>query len=183
MKAVLLNGSPRKGNTRTALDALKRGLTRIDGLEVTEINATAVHIAPCVACGVCKKTGNCVRSDDTNTVLEEILQADILVFALPVYWWGIPAQLKLIIDKFYAKADRLAQAKKQIGVLMVGQLSAENVQYQLIGKQIECISAYLGWEMRFAKAYSAYDPTDLAADEKAIWEIENLCKTFSDASI
>lgn len=173
MRAVLLNGSPRRGNTCAALHALKTGFVS-DGLEAVEIDASKVHISPCIACGACKKREGCILDDQTNEVMKEILRADVLVFALPVYWWGIPAQLKLIIDKFYSQMERLAQVKKLVGVLMVGQLSTDNIQYGLIHQQISCISDYLGWEVIFSKAYSAYDPEDLAADQEAMQEIETL---------
>lgn len=181
MRAVLLNGSPRKGNTCAALHALKTGFVLIDGLEVVEINASKLQISPCIACGACEKREGCVLDDQTNEVMEEILRADVLVFALPVYWWGIPAQLKLIIDKFYSRMERFAQVKKLVGVLMVGQLSTDNIQYELIHQQIACISDYLGWEVIFSKAYSAYDPEDLAADQGAIQEIKTLWQGTADA--
>lgn len=174
MKAILINGSPRKGNTRSALDALERGLANINGLEFKEISAAKVHILPCIACKACKKVGRCIFDDDTNQIEEDIVSADILIFASPVYWWGLPAQIKLIIDKFYSQADRLALSEKQVGIITVGQLSVSNVQYSLIEKQIECISEYLGWKMVFSKAYSAYDLDDLADDPMAIAEIEDL---------
>ena len=179
MKTVLLNGSPRKGNTYTALEALKKGLANIDGLEIVEINATKAKILPCVACKACKKIGKCAFPDDSDAIVEEIVQADFLTFALPVYWWGIPAQLKLIIDKFYSKADRLAQSRKRVGILMVGQLATDNLQYELIRKQIECISDYLGWKVVFSKTYSAYNPGDLVADPDALQEIGELWKTVA----
>ena len=66
MKALLLNGSPRQGNTYTALEALKKGFANIEGLEVGEIEATNVDVSPCVACDTCGETGKCVFDDDTN---------------------------------------------------------------------------------------------------------------------
>ncbi|MFR2965711.1 MAG: flavodoxin family protein [Anaerovoracaceae bacterium] len=89
MKALLLNGSPRKGNIHTALESLKKGFSNIDGLSVSQIDATKVKVSCCIACEQCGKTKGCVFKDDTNKILDEIIDADILVFATPVYWWGI----------------------------------------------------------------------------------------------
>ena len=110
MKALLLNGSPRKGNIHTALESLKKGFSNIDGLSVSQIDATKVKVSCCIACEQCGKTKGCVFKDDTNKILDEIIDADILVFATPVYWWGISAQLKVIIDKFYCRQVRGAAA-------------------------------------------------------------------------
>ena len=83
MKALLLNGSPRKGNIHTALESLKKGFSNIDGLSVSQIDATKVKVSCCIACEQCGKTKGCVFKDDTNKILDEIIDADILVFATP----------------------------------------------------------------------------------------------------
>ncbi len=179
MKALLLNGSPRKGNTYTALEALKRGLANINELEICEINATNMAVSSCIACECCRNGDNvlkCVFDDDTNAVMEAVLDADLLVFAMPVYWWGIPAQLKLIVDKFYSRTSQLSACNKQIGVIVVGQLSQDDPQYEIIPKQFQCISNYLGWRFTFCKTYTADKPEDLSKDMNAIAELENLWK-------
>ena len=176
MKALLLNGSPRKGNIHTALESLKKGFSNIDGLSASQIDATKVKVSCCIACEQCGKTKGCVFKDDTNKILDEIIDADILVFATPVYWWGISAQLKVIIDKFYCRQESLKASGKQVGLIITGQLPADDVQYQLISRQIECISDFLGWKLVFCKAYSAYDADDLAKNTDALSEIEQLWK-------
>ena len=176
MKALLLNGSPRKGNTYAALEALKKGFANIDGIEIQEILASDTAVSPCLACESCKDGSGCVFDDDTNDLMDAVVDADVIVFATPVYWWGITAQLKLIIDKFYSRGDQLAECKKQVGVIVVGQLPRENTQYEIIRKQFECISGYLGWDIAFCNTYSAYDASDLIRNEEAMAEIEGLWK-------
>ncbi|MBR6799444.1 MAG: flavodoxin family protein [Firmicutes bacterium] len=178
MKALLLNGSPRQGNTYTALEALKKGFANIEGLEVGEIEATNVDVSPCVACDTCGETGKCVFDDDTNEVIAAVLEADVVVFATPVYWWGITAQLKLIIDKMYSRGSALQAAKKKVGIIAIGEADQEDVQYELIARQFEAICGYLGWEIAFCNTYTAGAVGDLAADEKAVAEIEDLWKNI-----
>ena len=69
MKAVLLNGSPREGNSYTALAALKKGFTHIEDLVIEEIAAGDVSVSPCLACEVCHDSGMCVFDDDTNEIM------------------------------------------------------------------------------------------------------------------
>ena len=176
MKAVLLNGSPREGNSYTALAALKKGFAHIEDLVIEEIAAGDVSVSPCLACEVCHDSGMCVFDDDTNEIMDDIVSADVIVFATPVYWWGITAQLKLIIDKFYSRSSQLMECKKQVGIIVVGQRPVEDTQYALIRKQFECISDYLGWDIAFYNAYSAYDAGDLAENADAIAELEGLWK-------
>ena len=101
MKLLIFNGSPRKGNTVEALKTLKEGLAEYPEIEIREIKAADAHMIPCKGCGACKNKGDCVFKDDSYEINRAIKEADFLLFATPVYWWGITAQLKLVIDKFY----------------------------------------------------------------------------------
>lgn len=176
MEVLLLNGSPRRGNTYTALKSLKSGLYDHKHIKVTQIDATSVSVSPCIACEYCKEHGKCAVNDDTNAIINQIAESDFVVFATPVYWWGISAQLKVIIDKFYSQQKRLASSKKRVGLITVGQLDADNIQYKIISQQIQCIADYLGWEVMFRNAYSAYDVSDLAGNGEALSEIYKLAE-------
>lgn len=74
----------------------------------------------------CKGSSSCVFDDETNDIMEQIIEADVLVFDTPVYWWGISSQMKIIIDKFYSHTSPLAECSKQVGVIVVGELPQEN---------------------------------------------------------
>ena len=178
MKALLFNGSPRKGNTCAALDALKKGMENIGDLEIQEVMAADVSVSPCMACDLCDSDGHCVFEDDTNDVVDAVLAADLNVFATPVYWWGMTAQLKVIIDKFYSRSKRLKDLKKKVGVLVIGEAGQDDPQYELIPKQFACICDYLGWEMAFSKTYTAAAVDDLANSGETIKEIGELWKAF-----
>lgn len=175
MKAVLFNGSPRKGNTCTALEALKKGMSHIADLEIKEIKANDVRVSPCIACDTCGSNGHCIADDDTNEIIDAVVEADVLIFASPVYWWGVTAQLKSIIDKFYSQAEKL-HTKKKVGTIIIGEAEQEDPQYQLIPKQFACICDYLGWEAVFSATYTALNTDDLAKSESALKEIEELWK-------
>lgn len=176
MKVLLLNGSPRKGNTCAALDALKKGIGDGTELELKEIYADQVSVSPCIACENCGCQSHCVSDDDTNDVIGAVLEADALVFATPVYWWGMTAQMKLIIDKFYSQATNLAKRIKKVGIIVVGEAAQGDTQYDLIAKQFECICNHLGWKIAFSNSYSAGAAGDLAGNAEAMAEIEGLGK-------
>ncbi|MDO4546136.1 MAG: flavodoxin family protein [Bacillota bacterium] len=179
MKAVLLNGSPRKGNTVSALEALKKGMASIADLEIRQIDAEEVSVCPCIACDHCKENdGTCVFDDDTNEVIGAVAEADILVFATPVYWWGVTAQLKAIIDKFYSRSEQFAEMSKKVGLIVIGEAEQGDPQYEIISKQFECICNYLGWELTFSKTYTAADPGDLAKSDAAMKELQQLGEAF-----
>lgn len=170
MKIVILNGSARKGNTAAAIDAFVKGAKEEHEVEI--IKADQVQMSPCKGCNACQCYKGCVDKDDTNPIVDQIAGADMILFATPVYWWGITAQLKLIIDKCYCRGAQLKG--KKIGLLVVGGASTEDSQYTLIRSQFECMAKYLSWDILFSKVFSANGKDELAADAAAMAEMEAL---------
>lgn len=73
------------------------------GHTVTRFDAAMMKIDGCHACETCYKTGKaCSFDDDFNTIAPAVLEADALVFTMPVYWYSIPSQIKAVIDRIYA---------------------------------------------------------------------------------
>ncbi len=98
-KILILSGSPRKGgNSDLLCDAFMKGALE-SGHEVTKINVADKKVAPCRACYACKGTGKCVFKDDMAEILQQMIDADVLVLASPVYFYSIDAQLKAVIDR------------------------------------------------------------------------------------
>ena len=102
-KIVVITGSPRKnGNSFAMTDsfidsAIEKGHT------VTRFDAAMMKIGGCHACETCYKNGKaCSFDDDFNTIAPAVLEADAIVFTMPVYWYSIPSQIKGVIDKIYS---------------------------------------------------------------------------------
>ena len=73
------------------------------GYYVTRFDAAMMNLSGCHACGTCFKTGkDCSFDDDFNTIAPAILEADAVIFSMPVYWYSIPGQIKNLIDKLYS---------------------------------------------------------------------------------
>ena len=102
-KIVVITGSPRKkGNSFAMTDAFIRAAEE-KGHTVTRFDAAMMKIGGCHACETCYKTGKaCSFDDDFNTIAPAVLEADAVVFTMPVYWYSIPAQIKAVIDKLYS---------------------------------------------------------------------------------
>jgi multimeric flavodoxin WrbA len=100
---LVLNGSPReKGNSATLANQLTLDAKK-SGAEVESIYLHDMDIRPCDACDFCQEDGSgCVIADDMQTLYPKLSAADVIVLATPVYWFSLPAQLKLCIDRWYA---------------------------------------------------------------------------------
>lgn len=95
-----------------------------------------------------------------------------MIFGTPVYWWGMSAQLKMVVDKFYSQDAQFQTMKKKVGVVAIGANELEDPQYRLIREQFSCIADYLGWELAFSLSYSAYEPGEICADPNLDHTIE-----------
>lgn len=105
-KVLILNGSPRRGgNTEILCQRFAEG-ARDAGHEVETVRVCDKDIRYCTGCDSCVKTGRCVFKDDMEGIRDSMMAADAIVFASPVYFYTITAQIKTLIDRmvpFYTK--------------------------------------------------------------------------------
>ena len=102
-KIVIITGSPRKtGNSFAMTDAFIKA-AEAKGHTVTRFDSAMMNVGGCHACETCFKSGKaCSFDDDFNKIAPAVLEADAVVFTMPVYWYSIPAQIKGVIDKLYS---------------------------------------------------------------------------------
>jgi NAD(P)H-dependent FMN reductase len=99
MKILAFNGSPRKGgNTQMLLTGAIKGAQE-QGAEVTVYNLNDLQIRPCQHCGGCDETARCVIPDDMQAIHRDIRTADRIILASPIFFFGLSAQTKLMIDR------------------------------------------------------------------------------------
>jgi len=102
MKIVALNGSPTRQNSSTVhmVDLLLEGAAEM-GAQTTRLDVGQMKIIPCLGCYACwfKTNGVCVQQDDMPKVIAELKDVDVLVFATPIFYDGMTAQLKATIDR------------------------------------------------------------------------------------
>ena len=102
MKVVAINGSPRgdKGNTGLILNPFLEGM-RSAGAEVTVFETKDMNVRPCQGEYACwlRTPGRCFQEDDMQKLLPELLTADVLVLATPLYVDGMTGPLKMVVDR------------------------------------------------------------------------------------
>ena len=102
MKVLGLFGSPRKdGNTDLLLEEALRGAA-MEGGEVERIHLGDVNIIPCKECLKCFQNGQCILLDDMQEIYPKLLKADIIIFASPIFFYGITAWAKALVDRCQA---------------------------------------------------------------------------------
>ena len=102
-KIVVITGSPRKDGNSFAMTKAFIEAAEAKGHTVIRFDAAAKNVGGCHACETCYKSGKaCSFDDDFNTLAPDILDADAVVFTMPVYWYSIPAQIKGVIDKLFS---------------------------------------------------------------------------------
>ena len=102
MLVLGLQGSPRlEGNTARLLSAFMDEAKRL-GAEVTTLHAAEMDIRPCRECNACRKDGRCVIHDDMQEVYPLLRRADLVAAASPIFFYGVTASLKALIDRSQA---------------------------------------------------------------------------------
>ncbi len=95
-------GSPRRGgNTDRLLDKALEG-AKAAGAETKAVYARDLKMSGCIECGGCDKTGKCVVQDEMQGVYPLLEEADVVLLASPVFFYGVTAQVKALIDRAQA---------------------------------------------------------------------------------
>ena len=101
MKIMTILGSPKmEGNTAGALAMLERELS--DGHQIDRINLPELEVSGCQGCYECQKNpdeASCVIRDGATDVLKRIVEADAVVYAAPLYMWGLPAKMHALLER------------------------------------------------------------------------------------
>ena len=102
LKVLGIAGSPRRdGNTDHLLKQVMAGAYS-QGAETKTVILSELNIAPCRHCDGCLKTGKCVIDDDMQWVHSDLREVDRVVLASPIFFMGVTAQTKAMIDRCQA---------------------------------------------------------------------------------
>jgi multimeric flavodoxin WrbA len=102
VKILGLFGSPRRGgNTELLLEEALKGAEK-EGAKVERLYLSDFTITPCKECHGCDDTGNCIILDDMEKIYPKLLEADVVVLASPIFFYGVTAWAKALIDRSQA---------------------------------------------------------------------------------
>jgi multimeric flavodoxin WrbA len=119
MKIVGILGSPRKGgNTEILLDVALEEAQK-EGARIHKIPLRDKSFASCNGCLGCTQTGRCVIEDDVQGIHKEMLEAEGIIWASPVYFWSMSSQTKTLMDRTYALTFPKLQLANKVGGLIL----------------------------------------------------------------
>lgn len=145
MKIVLLQGSPnRNGSTAILAENFKKGAESA-GHQVIQFNVAGMNIKPCTGCVVCGYEGTCVQKDDNGKIRDAILSADMIVFATPLYYYGMSAQIKTVIDRFCSYNFSITKKHMKSALLTVA-WNSDDWTFEALESHYKTLVRYLDFE-------------------------------------
>lgn len=99
---VIITASLRSNSNSDALAAAFAEGASGAGNRVETISLKDKKLAFCRGCFACQEIGHCVMDDDANAITEKVAAADVVVFATPVYYYGMAGQMKVLLDRMNA---------------------------------------------------------------------------------
>lgn len=120
MKITLIQGSPHKQGASNILADQFRVGAKGAGHEVIPFDAAQAKISPCIACEYChtNNRGICCQKDDMEHLRELILSSEMVVFATPLYFFNMSAQMKTVVDRMYSFLDKMAVQVKKTALIV-----------------------------------------------------------------
>ncbi|MBN1594280.1 MAG: flavodoxin family protein [Candidatus Coatesbacteria bacterium] len=115
MKVIAIVGSPRANSNSGILAQEVLKSAEAEGAETKIFYANEMNMVGCQGCSACKyETDHCVQKDDMTHIYDELNTSDAVVFATPVYMFGMTGQLKLVLDRLfsYLTSDFLSRMPK-----------------------------------------------------------------------
>ncbi|MDO4808285.1 MAG: flavodoxin family protein [Coriobacteriales bacterium] len=145
MRILVLQGSPnRRGSTALLCDEFERG-AREAGHQVERVDVAQANIRPCTGCVTCGYEGPCVQHDGMDDLRRKILSADMLVLATPLYYYGMTAQLKTVVDRFCSANSSITGRRLRSALLAVA-WNANEWTFDALEAHYDTLVRYLHWQ-------------------------------------
>ncbi len=142
MKIIILKGSPNKnGSSNLLADCFMQGAGEA-GHALEVVDAAHADIRPCTGCIHCGYEGPCVQKDDMESIRRKILSADMMVFVTPLYYYGMSAQLKTLIDRFCAFNSSI-QRKHMKSALLAAAWNGDDWTFEALEAHYKTLVRYL----------------------------------------
>lgn len=165
LNIAVIVGSPRKnGNTNTLADFFIKGAKEA-GNHVTKINLSGLRVKGCINCNHCvTHDGVCSIQDDMQTIYPVLYLSDMIVFASPIYFYGLTAQIKAVIDRMYTLSGKMFPITSS-ALLMTYSDSDKSAAEPAIANY-KAFSGMLQWENKgIVSVSNTYERNDILGNQ------------------
>ena len=145
MKIVVINSSPHSESESTSRYLAQKFTegAKSAGHEIFTFDAANEETHPCRGCDKCGMNGACIFKDAIETkLMPQMLEADLLVLVTPLYYFGMSAQLKIIVDRFYSRTTKLNGKKSMI---MSTAWNSADWTMEALKNHYETLVRYMNW--------------------------------------
>ena len=144
MKIVVVTGSPhRQGTSALLADKFIEGATSV-GHEAFRFDAAFEDIHPCKGCDFCGMNGPCVQKDAIeNKLIQKLVDCDLIALITPLYYYGMSAQLKMVVDRFYSRTGSISGKKS---ILMATAYNSADWTMQALENHYDTLVRYMNWK-------------------------------------
>ncbi len=142
MKIMVLKSSPnRHGSSNLLAENFIRG-ARETGHTVEEIDVAHADLHPCTGCVKCGYEGPCAQKDDMEIFRKQILSSDMMALVTPLYYYGMAAQLKILVDRFCAINGSISRKHMKSALLSVA-WNADDWTFEALEAHYKTLVRYL----------------------------------------
>lgn len=143
MRILVIEGSPhRNGSSNFIASRFIEGAEEA-GHTVEVFDAGHADIHPCMGCDRCHVSGSCRFDDDSKELNRMLLDCDMVVFVTPIYYFGMSAQVKAAIDRFYSVNSSIGS--KKAALITAAYDSGDEVMGATVS-HYRAICRYLGFD-------------------------------------
>ncbi len=146
MKIVVINSSPHSESQSTSRYLAQKFVdgAKSAGHEIFVFDAANEKTNPCRGCDQCGMDGACIFDDAIETkLMPEMLKADLLVLVTPLYYFGMSAQLKTVVDRFYSRTTKLGGKKSMI---IATAWNTADWTMEALQSHYETLVRYMSWQ-------------------------------------
>ena len=171
-EVILISGSNRKGNTEYILNKLNE---YIENSELILLKNKDIQY--CKGCLACHHISRCVIKDDINLIIEQLIEANLIVFGVPNYFDNVSGLFKNFMDRLHPLyKSQLLKDKKVVFVYVGG--GGENGTKQELHQTIKGFEKYLSLDIKNEFSFKALNTEDIKKQEEKIEQMANEIKKY-----
>ena len=183
MKIIAVNGSPRKGwNTEKMLQSALNGATS-QGAQTQLIRLYDLNFKGCKSCLACKRIGaqrKCYVKDELTPVLEELSNADAVIFGSPIYFMELTGVMHSFLERFYfpfvtygTEWKSFFERKLPVGFIYTMNVTQDWLkEIPIANRFAEVTQALFGVAPEIVCAYDTFQYSDYEKYEHGIFSVE-----------